>query len=335
MTNRIVHKHVLLLLSFLLVGTFALTSRAAQPQGAMNAAIQTSSGNFVTAVNGGGIGGTNPIDTDRTQANSWETFTVVWLDPAFTKFALRTQSGNFVTAVNGGGIGDPKNVLPIHSDATAIGAWEKFNFNFLPNNQVTISTLSGKFLTAVNGGGMGDLKNALPIHTDATKQQSLEVFTLVPLYNFIDIKIATGGDDARADSSVTAGIISGPVAVAPGASPNVVQTITLKPQSAPDQNGNTSWNNWTSSDQHFALSTPTPACGGGGLIITLTSHNSFGETNDNWNLQGILVTLYNQSGNQVAQQAGVVRMGDMSGIASGGSPLFRLPPNATLGFRCP
>jgi hypothetical protein len=39
--------------------------------------IQVPNGRFLTAVNGGGIGGDNPIDTDRTEVGPWEVFTLV------------------------------------------------------------------------------------------------------------------------------------------------------------------------------------------------------------------------------------------------------------------
>lgn len=40
--------------------------------------------------------------------------------------AIRTSGGNYVTAVNGGGMGEAANQLPIHTDATSVGGWERF-----------------------------------------------------------------------------------------------------------------------------------------------------------------------------------------------------------------
>ena len=160
----------------------------AQATGTMTVAIQTASGNYLSAVNGGGLGGPNSgptavaLHTDATVAGPWETFTFVWLGEAgepYGPFALRTANGNYVTAVNGGGIGGPNDgTAPIHTDATTIGAWETLQINFLPNNQVTVQTADGRFLTAVNGGGIGG-PNTTPVHTDATSQGAWEVFSLI------------------------------------------------------------------------------------------------------------------------------------------------------------
>ena len=68
--------------------------------------------------------------------------------------------------------------MPIRTDATAVGPWETFTLNFLPNNHVTIQLSDGRFLTAVNGGGMPG-PYTVPIHTDATKHDIWEAFTLV------------------------------------------------------------------------------------------------------------------------------------------------------------
>ncbi len=151
------------------------------------AAIQTANGNYLTAVNGGGLGGPNtgaaavPVHTDASVAGSWETFTIIWLNSSFTQFALKTLSGNYVTAVNGGGVGGPNSsAAPIHTDAKAVGPWETLRVNLLPNNQATISLPDGRFLTAVGGGGMGG-PNTSPIHTDAVKQGAWEVFKFVNL----------------------------------------------------------------------------------------------------------------------------------------------------------
>jgi hypothetical protein len=90
-------------------------------------ALKTVNGNTVTAVNGGNMGGpndaTSPVHTDAGGPYSWESLKVVPL--ADGKVAIQTASGNYLTAVNGGGYGGPNNV-PIHTDATWIGAWETF-----------------------------------------------------------------------------------------------------------------------------------------------------------------------------------------------------------------
>jgi hypothetical protein len=95
-------------------------------------ALQTSGGQYVTAINGGGVGGPNdetcPFHTDAATANAWEGFTFTIDDsvnpPVVT---IQTETNNYVTAVNGGGV-NGGNAQPIHTDQTAIGDWEKFTF---------------------------------------------------------------------------------------------------------------------------------------------------------------------------------------------------------------
>lgn len=158
---------------------------AAPPAGPVVAAMQTASGNYITAVNGGGLGGpdTGPaavaLHTDATVAGPWETFTVVWLNSTYTKFALRTSDGKYVTAVHGGGIGGPNDrSSPIHTDATSVAAWERLRFTFLPSNRLTINVPNGRFLTAVDGGGVKGA-DAAPIRTDAVTCGAWESFTLI------------------------------------------------------------------------------------------------------------------------------------------------------------
>ncbi len=100
----------------------------------MKFALQTSAGNYVTAINGGGVGGPNdatcPVHTDATIANAWEGFIINVVDDSVSppNVTIQTETGNFVTAVNGGGI-NGGNTQPIHTDATSVGAWEQFLFN--------------------------------------------------------------------------------------------------------------------------------------------------------------------------------------------------------------
>jgi hypothetical protein len=93
-------------------------------------ALQTVNGTYVTAVNGGGIGGPNnarsPVHTDATTIGPEEVFTFRFTTAnGVTTATIRTPNGDYLTAVNGGGIGGPNNI-PIHTDATSIGPWETF-----------------------------------------------------------------------------------------------------------------------------------------------------------------------------------------------------------------
>ncbi len=96
-------------------------------------ALQTINGNYITAVNGGGITGPNsslaPIHTDATQIGPWEIFQLTYLNELNkpTMVTLQTSDGHYLTAVGGGGIGG-STIVPIHTDATKIDVWETFTF---------------------------------------------------------------------------------------------------------------------------------------------------------------------------------------------------------------
>ena len=86
--------------------------------------IQTSSGNYLTAVGGGGRT-SDVLHTDATQARAWEQFRVLDLSSggvAPTYFAIQTICGNYLTAVGQGG----KYEDAVHTDAMRIGSWEYF-----------------------------------------------------------------------------------------------------------------------------------------------------------------------------------------------------------------
>jgi hypothetical protein len=172
-------------------------------------AFKTSTGNFLTAVNGGGLGGPNQgseavaLHTDAIAAAAWETFTVVQVGPQ--QIALRTVNGNYITAVNGGGMGGPNDATsPVHTDATTANTWETFTLN-QNGDQATIQTSSGNFVTAVGGGGIGGA-NA-PINSDRTAAAAWETFTVVPIAQAAgpSATSATAGPSAAAATPATAG----------------------------------------------------------------------------------------------------------------------------------
>ena len=69
-------------------------------------------------------------------------FTLIRLDEG--SYALQTRNGvNYVTAVGGGGIARGDN---LHTDATRIGAWEKFKIVDQGDATYTIQTVSGFYL---------------------------------------------------------------------------------------------------------------------------------------------------------------------------------------------
>jgi hypothetical protein len=87
-------------------------------------ALKTHDGHFLTAVNGGGIGGPDsshsPVHADATDFEPWGSFTITLL-PDNVHATIRTADGrHFLSAVNGGGVGGSNNV-PFHTDATTMG----------------------------------------------------------------------------------------------------------------------------------------------------------------------------------------------------------------------
>lgn len=119
-------------------------------------------------------------------------------------------------------------------------------------------------------------------------------------FSQITFDIGTGGDDLRSDSSATASVVL----------PGGTQTFTLKAQSDPG------WGNNSTHIKTFNIAGPAqPFSAFGPITITLTSHNSFPETDDNWNIQTVDITvsgpsgsaeLYNQGGNPLARLTGSV-----------------------------
>jgi hypothetical protein len=85
-------------------------------------AFQTITGNYVTAVGGGGRI-TDVIHTDAPWIRSWEKFALRSLGNGH--WAIQTIDGHYLTAVGGGG----RITDTVHSDATRVGSWEKFRIS--------------------------------------------------------------------------------------------------------------------------------------------------------------------------------------------------------------
>jgi hypothetical protein len=131
----------------------------------MKFALQTSAGNYVTAINAGGVGGPNnatcPVHTDATIANAWEGFTINVVDDSVSppNVTIQTQTNSFVTAVNGGGI-NGGNTQPIHTDAAVVGTWEQFLFNLVA---VVKPSFTLTYNTNINGPANGNIATTAPI----------------------------------------------------------------------------------------------------------------------------------------------------------------------------
>jgi hypothetical protein len=100
-------------------------------------ALKTGSGNYMTAVKGGGMGkpwgwiNDVPLHTDASSAGDWEVFTLS-VNPSsgsanLQAGTLQTPDGHYVSPVNGGGGENGGNTEPIHMDATSVGPDEQFS----------------------------------------------------------------------------------------------------------------------------------------------------------------------------------------------------------------
>ena len=129
----------------------------ATPPSPHDKTVQTATtGNFVTAVNGGGMTA-NVLHTDATQAKDWERFRLIDLGvgipaaPAY--YGLQTIKGNYLTAMGAGG----KYQDAIHSNATEIKGWEQFRIvkcgDAGSGYEYGIMAANGDFITVSNGGG--------------------------------------------------------------------------------------------------------------------------------------------------------------------------------------
>jgi hypothetical protein len=127
---------------------------------AFDKSFQTATGNYVTAVNGGGMT-SDALHTDATQIRGWEQFRMndlSLLNSGATYYELYTIGKRDVTAVGAGGQFEDA----IHTDATNVGTWEEFRpvkcgdlgsgfeYFIIPN----VVPADGWALTAPSGGGL-------------------------------------------------------------------------------------------------------------------------------------------------------------------------------------
>jgi hypothetical protein len=134
-------------------------------------------------------------------ARSWEAFTLVDAGDG-VHVGIRTLTGNYLTAVGGGG----RTTDVIHSDATALLGWEKFNVIRIGGDGFAIQTLDGHFLTAVGGGG----RTTDVIHSDATLVQSWELFRFNCGLTFVP-NVLSFDDQSAQNTIVAAGLTVGQI----------------------------------------------------------------------------------------------------------------------------
>jgi len=102
-------------------------------------ALRTANGHYLTATNGGGVGGpndaTSPIHTDQTDSNDNAALFRLDVDRNSLRTTLQIEPSSrlaprrYVTAVEGGGIHGPDNAA-IRTDATERGPFETFRCVF-------------------------------------------------------------------------------------------------------------------------------------------------------------------------------------------------------------
>jgi hypothetical protein len=103
--------------------------------------------------------------------------------------SIQTANGHYLTAVSGGG----RTTDVIHTNATAVGAWEKFSLVNSGDGASPVHagmvTSGGYYLTAVDSGG----RTSDTIHSNATQLQGWEKFTFNSLGGGLyDIQVADG-----------------------------------------------------------------------------------------------------------------------------------------------
>jgi hypothetical protein len=323
--------------------------------------ILTNTNNFVTAQNGGGIGGpdntipgTYAVHTDRTAsqgASTWETLSFAQ-GPQTNQFGLQTSDGFFLTAEQGGGIpaaGNSSDQEPIQTNRTVPQAWEQFTLNFLPalslnspydalsgqwvgytvtpappDQKVTVQVDNTNYLTVVKNEDTG-----LAISSDRTKMLDWETFTLDNIalpdaFSFISVEVGTGGDNLRNDSAAIVEFFAiNQLQPGPGVTNTPFFSQTLKAENGGE------WKNNTSATITYPLPNPIPGWVFGSIVITLIEHPGGLEDWDNWDIQNLLVNLYNLNSEGQVTNSQVILSGVPEPTLSDGSTGIARLTNST------
>jgi hypothetical protein len=147
------------------------------PAGA-SAAFVVASGNYLTAVGGGGKT-SDPLHTDAKEVRQWEMFQLVGvghdLGDALSYFIVPQHNATPLAAINGGG--ETKNaIFPL-----GVGPFPNqplpravFRLERQPNNTYALRTSNGNYVTADQGGG----RQADPdtLQTNRTQPREWEQF---------------------------------------------------------------------------------------------------------------------------------------------------------------
>jgi hypothetical protein len=114
--------------------------------------VKTTNGHYLTVVGGGGRI-SDVIHSDATQARGWEQLVFESLGGGW--YDIKTFKGNYLTATGGGGHGTevPETM---HSDATKVDNWEKFQIVACVSSAARISSTPNA--NKVNLGGTMKIK---------------------------------------------------------------------------------------------------------------------------------------------------------------------------------
>jgi hypothetical protein len=137
--------------------------------------IQTSRGNCITAVDGGGRT-SQVLHTDATRAQAWEFFRF-YFDQGTGFHAIQTVSARYLTALGGGNHADPPAV---HTDAVKVDNWERFHIwkcgDIGSNWRYSIWVpYNGTLLQAIGGGG----RTLDALHAYEAPSNNWGLFTLI------------------------------------------------------------------------------------------------------------------------------------------------------------
>jgi uncharacterized protein YdbL (DUF1318 family) len=113
-------------------------------------ALQASNGRYVCAENGGG----STLVANRGEAATWETFTVVPVDPSRGQYGLQASNKSFVCAEKGGG-----SVLVANRNVHS--SWETFTIYQLDGDRIAIRAHNGQYVQAASGGAVDATANAV------------------------------------------------------------------------------------------------------------------------------------------------------------------------------
>jgi hypothetical protein len=119
----------------------------------------------------------------------------------------------------------------------------------------------------------------------------------LPTFDRAKVEITTGNDNAGSGMELIGSLSGQKKAFCLKPSTDLSSDGTCSNgDGVKDQNGKDTWDNFTSSTQTFPLDTPQTSTAGFSTITLRSRQSSCGTSCDNWDLQGIKVTVLDSSG---------------------------------------